>query len=156
MKKCALLLVTMLVSLGAFSQAAPAKSSGTKASSSGGAAGAIEKADKDRMAAIVKGDMDAVDKSTADTYVFTDGNGRVTSKSELMDQLKSGALKVASQTISDVKVNMYGNTAVETGKLVGKTMRDGKDQSGTYRFTRVWVNQGGTWKTVALQETKAQ
>lgn len=136
--------------VGGEKKAAPAKSGG------GGTAAAIEKMDKERTEAIVKGDLDALDKLTGDNYVFTDDTGRVTMKKELMDNLKSGAIKLTSQTISDVKVHIYGNAAVETGKVTAKGTRDGKDISGTERFTRVWVNKGGTWQTVAFQETKAQ
>jgi ketosteroid isomerase-like protein len=124
------------------------------AKASGGGAAEIEKADKDRSQAIVKGDADGMDKATGDGYWFTDANGRVSTKKELLDDMKAGKLKIESQDISDVRVHRYGNTAVETGKLVSKGTRDGKDTSGTFRFTRVWVNHNGTWQTVAFQETK--
>jgi ketosteroid isomerase-like protein len=114
----------------------------------------ILKADKERNAAMVKVDLAIIDKTTADTYVFTDPNGRVTAKKELMDSFKSGAIKIESLSTSDVKVQMYGNVAVETGELVNKATRDGRDNSGTFRFTRVWVNRNGTWQTAALQETR--
>jgi hypothetical protein len=35
-------------------------------------------------------------------------------------------------------------------------MENGKDYSGDYRFTRVYVNQQGRWLTVALQTTLIQ
>lgn len=119
-------------------------------------AAAVEKADKERSQAIVKGDLATIDKTTADTYLFTDTTGRVSTKKELLDAFKSGALKVKSQDPSDIKVQVYGNTAVETGKVTDQTTRDGKDNSGTSRFTRVWVNRNGSWQTVAFQETKIQ
>lgn len=157
MRRIAVVLLIALAATTSFPQATARKKSAPKtATRLSGAAGAIEKADIDRTNAVVKGDMDAVDKSTADTYAFTDPNGRITTKKDLMDQLKSGAIKVSSQSISDVQVNMYGNTAVETGKVTSKATREGKDSSGTFRFTRVWVNQGGNWKTVAFQETRIQ
>jgi len=87
-------------------------------------------------------------------YWFTDANGRVSTKKELLDDMKAGKIKIESQDISDVKVHRYGNTAVETGRLVSKGTRDGKDTSGTFRCTRVWLNRNGTWQTVAFQETK--
>lgn len=117
---------------------------------------AIKKADNDRSQAIVKGDLAAVDKATADTYVFTDSTGRVTEKTELMNELKTGSLKVQSQDSADVKVQIYGNTAVETGKISGNLTQNGQSMSGTFRFTRVWVNHNGTWQTVAFQETRSQ
>ena len=115
---------------------------------------AIETADKERNAAMEKVDLAMIDRTTAATYVFTDPSGRVTAKKELMAAFKSGAIKIVSQVTRDVKVNFYGDVAVETGELTSKANRDGRDTSGTYRFTRVWVKQGATWQTVALQETQ--
>lgn len=120
----------------------------------GGAA--IEKADHARTQAVVKGDVATLNKMTADTYVFIDGTGRVSSKQELMDAFKNGTIKIQSQDLSDIKVHMYGNTAVETGTVKGQGTRDGRDVSGTYRFTRVWVRRNGTWQTVAYQQTKVE
>lgn len=157
MKKHFAVLGALLCALPMLGQgAAPGKKPMAKAAGGGNTAAAIEKMDKDRIDAIIKGDLDAVEKATGDNYIFTDGTGRVTSKKELMDDLKAGKLKLESQSMSDVKVHFYGNTAVETGKLVSKATRDGNDSSGTFRFTRVWINHGGNWQTVALQETKAE
>jgi ketosteroid isomerase-like protein len=152
MKTILMLFSVALFTLLGFSQDAAQK----PAAKSGAGGAAIEQADKDRSQAIVKGDIDAIDKATGAGYVFTDATGRVTTKKELMDDFKAGKIKIESQDISDVKVHAYGNTAVETGKLVSKGTRDGQDTSGTFRFTRVWVNRNGTWQTVAFQETKAQ
>jgi hypothetical protein len=49
--------------------------------------------------------------------------------------------------------------ALKTGWLdiaVQKGAENGKDFSGDYWFTRVYVNQGGRWITVALQSTLIQ
>ena len=113
----------------------------------------IVSADKERNAAMEKIDLAVLDRTTAETYVFTDPNGRVTAKKELMESFKSGAIKIEAQEISDTKVQVYGDVAVETGALTSKAIRDGRDTSGTYRFTRVWVKRGGVWQTVAFQET---
>jgi ketosteroid isomerase-like protein len=156
MKSLSMHIAVLLLAAAAFSQAAPAQRPAGKSSGGGATAAAIEKADKDRSAAIVKADLDAIDKATGDGYVFTDPTGRVSTKKELMDDFKGGKIKIESQDISDVKVHAYGNTAVETGKLTSKGTRDGNDTSGTFRFTRVWVNHNGTWQTVAFQETKTQ
>ena len=151
MKTLLTVFVVLLSTPTVFSQDAAQKPA---VKSGGGGTAEIEKADKDRSQAVVKGDADAMDKATGDGYWFTDGNGRVSTKKELLEDLKAGKLKIESQDISDVKVHRYGNTAVETGKLISKGTRDGKDTSGTFRFTRVWVNRNGTWQTVAFQEPK--
>jgi ketosteroid isomerase-like protein len=117
-------------------------------------AGAIESADKTFAHAMVVADLTALANTYADDYVFTDPTGRVTHKSELLDSFRRGVIKIRSQEISDVQVNVYGSVAVEIGKLVSQATRDGKDSGGTFRFTRVWVNRHGRWQTVAFQETR--
>jgi len=52
-----------------------------------------------------------------------------------------------------LKVRVYGDTAVVTGRSVQSGRENGKDYSGNYWFTRVYVKQNGQWLTVALQTT---
>ena len=115
----------------------------------------IKKLEMDRAAAVVKGDVAYVDKQTADDYMFINMFGQVTDKKQLLDGMKSGALKISADDISDLKVRVYGNTAVVTGKSDIKGTIGGKDASGMSLFTRVFVKKGGHWQTVALQQTKA-
>ena len=119
-----------------------------------GTAATIEKADTMFADAMVKADLIALANTYADDYVFTDPTGRVSHKAQLLDSFKRGVIKIRSQEISDVQVNVYGEVAVEIGKLVSQATRDGNDSSGTFRFTRVWVKRNGRWQTVAFQETR--
>jgi len=71
-----------------------------------------------------------------------------------LNGFKSGSFHYESREISDLKVRVYGkNTAVVTGRSVQKGTENGKDYSGDYLFTRVYVKQNGHWLTVALQTT---
>src|SRR3954469_23299084 len=115
---------------------------------------AIEKADRVFADAMVKADLVALANTYADDYVFTDPTGRVSHKAELLDSFKRGVIKIDSQEISNVQVNVYGEVAVEIGQLMSQAMRDGKYSGGTFRFTRVWVKRDGRWQTVAFQETR--
>jgi ketosteroid isomerase-like protein len=116
----------------------------------------IQKADQALAQAFVKRDLAVLEQMYADTYVFTDQNGRVSGKKELLDSFGTGAINIKSQDITDVSIHVYGDAAIETGKLTTTATRDGRDASGTYRFTRVWVKQNGQWQTAAFQETRPQ
>lgn len=115
---------------------------------------AVENVDKEFNAALVAGDLNTLGRLYADTYVFTDPAGQVSSKSDVLSGLRTGAIKVVSQVTADVRVDVYGDTAVETGRLTSKAMRNGRDSGGSFRFTRVWVRHDGAWQTVAFQETR--
>jgi ketosteroid isomerase-like protein len=114
----------------------------------------IEKADRVFADAMVKADLIALANTYADDYVFTDPAGRVSHKAELLDSFKRGVIKIRSQEISDVQVNVYGDVAVEVGKVMSQATRNGQDSGGTFRFTRVWVKRNRRWQTVAFQETR--
>ena len=53
-----------------------------------------------------------------------------------------------------MKVRIFGNTAVVTGSDVEKSKEHGKDSSGKYIWTDVFVKQNGKWRAVASQSAK--
>ena len=110
--------------------------------------------EKDRAQAVVKKDTATLEKMTADDYQLIDTNGKMRSKAETMDAIKSGAITIQSNDVDDLKVQVYGNAAVVTGRSSPKGTIDGKDISGPIRFTRVYVKRNGTWQSVLFQQTR--
>ena len=90
---------------------------------------------------------------TSDDYTFITLKGEMRTKADILKGFASGSFHYESRQISDLKVRLYENTAIVTGRSVQKGMENGKDYSGDYRFTRVYVKQEGRWLTVALQTT---
>ena len=109
-----------------------------------------------RNRAIVTGDAATLEQMTADDYTFITLRGELRSKSEIVKGFQSRSFKYESRTISDLQVRVYGETAIVTGRSTQKGSENGKDYSGDYRFTRVYVKQKGRWLTVALQATLIQ
>src|SRR5262249_23265391 len=114
----------------------------------------LKKFETDRAAAVVKGDVATVEKGTADDYTFANVDGQVMDKTHLLNALKTADINQRSEQVYDMKVRVYGNTAVITGNSNRKGTVGGKDASGQITFTRVLVKKGGTWQTVALQQTR--
>ncbi len=113
----------------------------------------LKKLETDRAAAAVKGDVATLEKQTADDYTFINLYGQMSDKSQMVNNFKTGRTKLTSNEVSDMKVRVYGNTAVITGKAdVAGTMA-GKDTKGQIMFTRVYVKKGGSWQSVAFQQT---
>ena len=115
----------------------------------------LKKMEMDRAAAVVKADVATLDKTTSDDYVLINMNGRMTGKSEMIAGFKSGQSKLTSEDLSDLKVRVYGNTAVITGKADVKGTLGGTDATGQILFTRVWVKKDGRWQSTSLQQTRA-
>lgn len=114
----------------------------------------IKKMETDRAAAVVKGDMALLDRETSDDYTLINMNGQVSDKAQMIGGFKSGQSKLTVNEISDMKVRVYGDTAVVTGKVTVNGMMGGKDATGQAMFTRVYVKKGGHWESVALQQTR--
>jgi len=116
----------------------------------------IKALEQERNRAILQGDAAALGRMTADDYSFITLRGELRTKSEIVKGFESGSFKYESRQISDLKIRVYGDTAVVTGRSTQKGRENGKDYSGDYRFTRVYVKQNGRWLTVALQTTLVQ
>src|SRR5436309_7155787 len=90
----------------------------------------LKKLETDRAAAVVKGDVATLEKQTSDDYTLINAYGQMSGKSEMVDAFKSGKTKLTSDELSDMKVRVYGNTAVITGKATVKGTIGGKDVDG--------------------------
>jgi ketosteroid isomerase-like protein len=114
----------------------------------------LTKLEMDRAVAVVKADIATLDKYTSDDYVLINMNGRMAGKSEMIEGFKSGSSKLTSEELSDLKVRVYGNTAVVTGKADVKGTLGGADATGQILFTRVYVKKDGRWQSTSLQQTR--
>jgi ketosteroid isomerase-like protein len=113
----------------------------------------IKKMEKDRAAAVVKADVATLEGLTSDDYVLINANGQVSNKAETMSSIKTGKIKLTSNEVSDLKVRVYGDTAVVTGKSTAKGSINGIELKGPVMFTRVYVKKNGKWQSVAFQQT---
>jgi ketosteroid isomerase-like protein len=116
----------------------------------------VKKHEQNWAQATVKEGAAAVDQYEADDIIDTDPSGRVTDKAQDKTDLSSGDLKFQSIDLSDLKVHVYGNTAVAAGTSTVKGTYKGQDISGRYRFTDTWVKRNGKWQAVASESTKQQ
>jgi len=154
MKLATILILTIMVHTGrASAQTRQAVGASTDVNS---AEDEIKTLEEMRNQAVLHGDVAALDRMTSDDYTFITLRGEMRTKSEILKGFASGSFHYESREVSDLKVRVYGGTAIVTGRSVQKGMENGKDYSGDYRFTRVYVKQKGHWVTVALQTTLIQ
>lgn len=52
-------------------------------------------------------------------------------------------------SMDEVSVNVYGDAAVSYTSQQEKSKYNGKDNSGHFHFTNVWVKKDGKWQVVA-------
>jgi ketosteroid isomerase-like protein len=108
--------------------------------------------ERDWTQASLKGDATALGKILGDDWVGQGPAGTMT-KAQVLDEMKSGDNKTDSITLGDMKVRVYGDTAVVTGSDDEKSSYKGKDTSGHYTWTDVFVKRKGRWEAVASQGT---
>ena len=94
-------------------------------------------------------DVDALDRIYADDFIGIGPSGTVRTKPQVISDFTSGNLKFQSITTEDVRVRVYGNTAVETGRSTMIGQDKGKAVPRDNRFTRVWIKEVGRWRLVA-------
>jgi len=114
---------------------------------------AVRQMEEDLRVAISKGDAKAYGRIVGDDYVFTNQDAVIRTKAQMVSAYDSGSIKYESVKFDEIKVHAYGDTAVLTGRSTIKGTDNGKDISGQFRYTRVYVKRQGRWQLVATQLT---
>jgi hypothetical protein len=99
-------------------------------------------------------DAATLDRILADDWIGIDFEGTVLTKPQALRDINSGSASLESTVLSDMKVRIYGNTAIVTGTDTEKSEYHGRDSSGKYLWTDVFVFRNGRWQAVSSQSTK--
>ena len=98
--------------------------------------------------AIVRGDMEALDRLFADEMTVL--SGEVRNKAQEMDDLRPSAdIKTYFFNTDDVRIRVYRDTAVITGHAKWRINLKGRDIDNERLYTLVVVKQKGRWQIVA-------
>jgi len=115
-----------------------------------GSAAAVEQTEKARLAAMLKGDYGTVENFIADDFIVTSPDGTTANKAVYLDRLRSGRRRPTSVVHDDVRVRVYGDVAVITGRSTGRLMVDGQEQAVVVRYTHVYTKERDQWRMVAM------
>jgi hypothetical protein len=88
----------------------------------------------------------------ADEFVFTDSGGAVTTKKEDLESVRTPAnpdSRLISYDVDELKVMLYGKTAVVWGRSMLKGINKGQEWTGQSRFTDVFVWRDNRWQIAA-------
>ena len=114
----------------------------------------VKKLNQEWMESYVKRDTAFLERHLSDDYISTFPDGTVLDKKGEIESVKSGAVALTEMKPSEMKVRIYGEAAVITGRSTIKAKVKGQDVSGEYRFTDVWIRRGDRWQAVASQVTR--
>jgi hypothetical protein len=100
--------------------------------------------------ALVWRDSATLERIMADDFVFTypmEGDD----KTQFIDDLASGDLKVQQLTQANVTVRIWGHTAVLSALDTVQWFYKGRDFSGKYKIVQIYANRDDQWRLVAVQ-----
>jgi ketosteroid isomerase-like protein len=113
----------------------------------------VNQAEERRYAAMIAGDMGRVANLLADEFMFNQPGGTIATKASLLEQLKSGEVKVYKVERFDVTIHVYGTTA----SVMGSTRLDreikGERRVVLMRSLDLWVLRDDRWQLAARQST---
>ena len=88
----------------------------------------------------------------ADKVIETTEEGKVhAGKEAVLAAAKADTWSSAEYT--DLKVTVFGHTAIATGTFTGKGTNAGKPVDARVRFTDTWVMEEGKWQCVATHDS---
>jgi len=99
-------------------------------------------------------DASTLDRILADEWTEIDYDGRTVTKSMVLADMKNGSAQITAIETGERKIRVYGNVAIVTGSDTEQSNDHGKDTSGKYVWTDVFLNRNGKWQAIASQATK--
>ena len=110
--------------------------------------------EKEFTQAIVKNDPKAIEQFVVDDWVIIDANGGIIDNERFLGVIKSGALTHEMMESDDIRVRVYGESAVITALTRTKGEFMGQAFSTQERATDVFVRLDGRWQCVLSQLTR--
>jgi hypothetical protein len=109
--------------------------------------------ERESATAMGRNDIPWAEKNIPDDFIYTASDGQMMTKAELLGAIKSGDLKYESATVDEMKVHVYGDAAVVTGKLTSRAKFKGQEIGGTERWTDTFIKRNGRWEPVATHNS---
>ena len=95
----------------------------------------------------------ALEAILAETFIDTEADGTVMNRGQFLASVKDPNIKHIAMSNTDVKVVMFGKSALVTGIYHDKGTEKGKPYEVQGRFTDTWVFIDGRWQCVATAST---
>jgi hypothetical protein len=107
--------------------------------------------ERDIGQANIRRDKPYFERIEADEFIFTDSGGGLTTKAEDVASLDkpAGDFKLVAYDVDEMKVKVYGKTAVVWGRATSTYKSKDKEMVSRTRFTDVFVKRDGRWQIVA-------
>jgi hypothetical protein len=118
---------------------------------------AIAHLENDGVKADLAGDAAFYRKVLAENWTRGDSDGTFYTKADVLKLMSNAKnLKTNSEKLSELKVRVYGDTAVATYKDTYDILINGEHRAHSIIATDTFVRMGGEWKQVASHGSEAK
>ena len=104
--------------------------------------------------AIVRNDLEGIGRLVADDWIIIEPDGGIVDRARFFEVIKSGALTHEMMESEDLRVRVYGDSAVVIGVTRTKGKFMGQEFSTQERATDVFVKRDGRWQCVLTHLTR--
>ena len=112
----------------------------------------IPKLEREWMAAWLTTDRDACDRILGDDFVLTSARGSLMSKAEWLAAAGETFVGLAFDW-DEIRVRDFGHVAIVHARTRQRATVAGKDWSGRFLLTDVWVHRDNRWQVVSRHGT---
>jgi ketosteroid isomerase-like protein len=115
----------------------------------------VRQLNDDWVKAIMRADGETLDRVMADDFLFTyplEGDD----KAQFIADVTSGDLKIAHISREQVRVRVFGSTAVLTARDSATWLYHGRELSGQYKIIKIFSERAGRWELCAVQACPMQ
>ena len=98
----------------------------------------------------LRGDAAFLERTLADDFIGIGPLGFMLTRQEWLARHRSGDLKYDAFNLDEVKVRVYNDAAIVTGRQIQNGAYQGNSIKAQFRTTLVFVTQQGQWRLASL------
>src|ERR1041385_1244596 len=99
----------------------------------------------------LKGDAETLEKLWADDFTAIVPNMQVMTKKDIIGFYRTGRAKFQKYETTDIKIKIYDNAAIVTGKVFRSRNFNGNYIDDKWQFTKMYIKHDGKWQIIAWQ-----
>jgi hypothetical protein len=103
----------------------------------------------------LRGNAEALDHLWADDFVVAVPKMRRFTRADALDMVRSGRMRFERYETSELRVRVYADAAVVTGRLERSRNMAGRVVNDNWLFTKAYVRLQGQWRVVAFHASEA-
>src|SRR5207237_10048658 len=103
------------------------------------------------ITAELRGDASVLDRILTDDFIGIGPLGFLLTKQEWLARHRSKDLQYDAFNLDEVKVRVYNEAAILTGRQVQNGAYRGNSIQGQFRISLVFITQQGQWRLASLQ-----